>query len=108
MTDRAIGDRVATARARATAARAQLSATIGTLQQRARPGSVVHSVTETLKDRGTDAVAGLIDTAKSKPARTGAALALVGLFFARHQLIALARRARPSRSPSRAKRKPAP
>ena len=84
--------RLAIAQERADAARARLTATIGHLQERARPTSLVHDVTETLKERGTQIAVGLADTAKSKPARTGAVLAAVGLFLARRQVVGLIRR----------------
>ncbi len=93
MTGPAPVSRLAVAQARAAAARARLSGTIGQLQERARPTSLVHDVTETLKERGTDVVVGLVDTAKARPARTGAVLALVGLFLARHRVAGLVRQA---------------
>lgn len=89
MTGRTIGNRLAVAQARAEEARARFSGTIGALQERARPTSLVHDVTDTLKERGTDMVVGLMDATKRKPVRTGAIVALFALFLARRPLIRL-------------------
>ena len=89
MTGRAIGTRLALAQARADAARARLSDTLGTLQHRASPQVFAHDVAETLKERGRDAVLQLADTAKRRPARFGIALVIVGLFLSRRQITRL-------------------
>lgn len=93
MSGSATEKRLAIAQARADAARARLSITIAALQERARPTSLVHDVTATLKGRGTAMALAVVDTAKRKPARTGAIVAVIGLFFARRPLSRLVRRA---------------
>lgn len=83
--------RLALAQARAKTARARLSDTIGQLQERARPTSLAQDVAETLKERGSDLALGMVKTAKTRPARTGAVLAIIGLFLARHRVAGLVR-----------------
>lgn len=75
--------RIALAQARADAARARLSRTIGTLQQRARPQVLAHDVAETLKVRGRAALTGAVETARRRPVPVAIGLSVFGLFLAR-------------------------
>jgi hypothetical protein len=83
MTDPTASARIALAQARAAAARARLSATIGALQQRAKPQVLAHDVAESLKQKGRAALGGAIDTARRRPVPVGIGLTLFGLFLAR-------------------------
>ena len=92
MSGRTIGNRLAIAQARAEAARSNFGETLGRLQHRASPQVLAQDVAETLKQRGIDALIGMADTAKREPARVGIALALLGLFLGRRQILRVLRR----------------
>lgn len=92
MTGRAAVDPVVAARARADAARARLSGTLGQLQHRASPQVLAQDVAATLKERGVDALTGLADTARRRPVAAGVAVAAIGLFLVRGQVFGLLRR----------------
>lgn len=92
--------KVAAAQARADAARAQLSATIGALQHKASPQTMAQDVADTLKERGKEAVAVAVDTAKRQPVPVGIGVGLFGLFLARGPIAKLIGRATRSKSES--------
>jgi Protein of unknown function (DUF3618) len=92
--------KVAVAQARADAARARLSATIGALQHKASPQTMAQDVADTLKERGKEAVAVAVDTAKRQPVPVGIGVGLLGLFLARGPIAKLIRRATGSNSES--------
>ncbi len=96
MTGRAIGTRLALAQARSEAARARLSGTIGALQRRATPQALAQDVADTLKVRGVAALNDVAETARRKPMAVGLAVALLGLFLARHRIARLLRRREPA------------
>lgn len=92
--------KVALAQARADAARARLSATVGALQHKASPQVMAQDVAETLKECGREAVAVAVDTAKRQPVPVGVGFGLIGLFLARGPIAKLIRRATASKSKS--------
>lgn len=101
MTGRTIGSRLSRAQARADAARARLSGSISALQHRTSPQVIAKDVTDSIKERGVDAVLGAVDTARRHPAQVGSALALAGLFLARGPIfraITRSRKAPPSKT----------
>lgn len=98
MTGRAIGTRLALAQASAEQARARLSETIGTLQHRASPQMLAQDVAESLKARGVDAVLGVVESARRRPARFGVAAAVLGLWLARGPIVRALRRPSSARS----------
>ncbi|WP_242140060.1 DUF3618 domain-containing protein [Sphingomonas sp. TREG-RG-20F-R18-01] len=75
--------RVVAAQARAEAARANLSETIGVIQKRANPQTIASDVVATLKTRGTAVMQTAMDTAEQRPWATVAGVALTSLFLAR-------------------------
>lgn len=83
--------RVIAAQARADAARANLSQTIGVIQKRANPQTIASDVVATLKTRGTEAMQTAMDTAEQRPWATVAGVALTSLFFARGTIFRLIR-----------------
>lgn len=95
-----ISTRLVLAQARADAARARLSETIGELQHRTNPKVIAHDVTESLKERGMEALTGAVDTAKRQPVPVGIALTVFGLFLARGPIANAFRHATPKKSKS--------
>lgn len=83
--------KLAAARARAAAARARLSGSVGALQQRAKPQALVHELAGSLKERGSAAVSGALDGVRKRPAATAAVAAGIALILGRRHLVALFR-----------------
>lgn len=92
--------KVALAQARADAARARLSTTVSALQHKASPQVMAQDVADTIKERGMEAMAVAVDTAKRQPVPVGVGLGLLGLFFARGPIAKLIRRATGSKAES--------
>lgn len=92
--------RIALAQAEADAARARLSSTLGTLQHRANPKVIAHDVTESVKERGMEALSDAVETAKRQPVSVGIALTVFGLFLARGPIAKAFRHATPKKSKS--------
>ncbi|MET3762415.1 DUF3618 domain-containing protein [Sphingomonas sp. UYEF23] len=92
--------KVALAQARADAARARLSTTVSALQHKASPQVMAQDVADTIKERGMEAMAVAVDTAKRQPVPVGVGLGLLGLFLARGQIAKLIRRTTASKRES--------
>lgn len=92
--------KVALAQARADAARARLSTTVSALQHKASPQVMAQDVADTIKERGMEAMAVAVDTAKRQPVPVGVGLGLLGLFLARGPIAKLIRRATASKTES--------
>ena len=92
--------KVALAQARADAARARLSTTVSALQHKASPHVMAQDVADTIKERGMEAMAVAVDTAKRQPVPVGVGLGLLGLFLARGSIAKLLRRATASKTAS--------
>jgi hypothetical protein len=92
--------KVALAQARADAARARLSTTVSALQHKASPQVMAQDVADTIKERGMEAMAVAVDTAKRQPVPVGVGLGLLGLFLARGPIVKLLRRATASKTES--------
>lgn len=93
MSGSTIAARVAAAQARADAARARLGGTIGELKQRVSPQALAQDAAATLKDKGIAVARDLAAGAQARPATFAAVAGGIALFFLRHRVAALARRA---------------
>lgn len=95
--------RVAAAQVAATAARAQLGATVDELKYRVSPQTLAQDAADTMKDKGL----ALVEVARRKPATTAAVVTGIVLFFARNRIARLLRRGAdaPETSPSKSKSK---
>lgn len=100
MTAPAIDPRLVLAQAKADAARAQFSRTIGTIQHRVSPNVIAHDMADTIKERSIEALTEAVDTAKRRPVQVGIGVTLAGLFFARGAIAKALRHATSAKSKS--------
>lgn len=84
--------RIAAAEADAARARAQLSATLAVLQRRLEPSRLAQEAKRNLADVGTVAAERTREAVRRRPGALAGAVALAGLFLARHRVAALLRR----------------
>ena len=100
MTTPPVDPRIASAQAKAVAARARLSNTIGALQHRASPTVIAHDVADSIKEHGREALTGAVDTVKRRPVQVGVGVAVFGLFLARGAIAKALRYATSAKSKS--------
>lgn len=86
--------RLALAEAEATAARDRLHGTLTVLQARLEPKRLARDTAKELSEAGGVAARRTADAARRNPGALAGAVALAGLFLARHRLVALVRRPR--------------
>ena len=83
--------RLAEAELQATAARARLSTTLATLQDRLEPRKLAQEARRGLADAGGLAADQARDAVRQRPGILAGAVAVAGLFLARHRIVALVR-----------------
>ena len=80
---------IAAAQARATAAREDLVATLGEIQARLQPKTLIHEGLDKIKERGTQIADETMDAARAKPALAGTIAGAAVLFVARRPIARL-------------------
>lgn len=83
---------VAAAQANADLARARLMTTLGELQERISPRSIVHDVADGLRERGTALGGEAVTLARRRPLAVSGVAAALALFVTRKRIAALLRR----------------
>lgn len=82
-------DRIQRARVEADAARRQLASSLGALQHRLRPGTLMSHAWDGVREKGSAVADGAVEAVKSRPLAVSGVIAAAALFFAREPIRAL-------------------
>lgn len=79
--------KIEAAKMEAERARKRLGATMITLQQRLKPGSLADQAWSGVKDRGSELADGAVEAVRARPAAAAGAVAALFLFLARRPIV---------------------